>query len=46
MPIRRRAEELRADPGRVKALLDEGGAHCRALASETMRDVRERMGFD
>ena len=46
VPIRRRAEELRADPGRVKALLDEGGAHCRALASETMRDVRERMGFD
>jgi tryptophanyl-tRNA synthetase len=46
VPIRRRAEELRADPGRVSALLEEGGARCRALASRTMHDVRERMGFD
>ena len=46
VPIRRRAEELRSDPGRVSVILKDGGARCRALASETMRDVRERMGFD
>jgi tryptophanyl-tRNA synthetase len=46
VPIRRRAEALRADPARVTTLLDEGGARCRKLASETMGDVRERMGFD
>ena len=46
VPIRRRAEELRSDPKRVATLLNEGGAHCRAIAGQTMRDVRERMGFD
>ena len=46
VPIRRRAAELRSDPGRVSVILKDGGARCRALASETMRDVRERMGFD
>ena len=46
VPIRRRAEELRADHAAVDAALGEGASHCRALASETMRSVRERMGFD
>jgi tryptophanyl-tRNA synthetase len=46
VPIRRRAEELRQDPQRVDAILAEGGARCRTLAAETMRGVRERMGFD
>jgi tryptophanyl-tRNA synthetase len=46
VPIRRRAAELRSEPERVASLLEQGGARCRALASETMRDVREQMGFD
>jgi tryptophanyl-tRNA synthetase len=46
VPIRRRAEELRHDHARIDAALDGGATHCRELASETMRGVRERMGFD
>jgi len=46
VPIRRRAEELREDPRQVDAALAAGGMRCRELASETMRGVRERMGFD
>src|SRR5690242_17983025 len=46
VPIRRRAEELRANRSAVDAALAEGAAHCRSLANETMRGVRERMGFD
>ena len=46
IPIRRRAEELRRDPAHVEAALADGAAQCRKLAGETMRGVRERMGFD
>jgi len=46
VPIRRRAEELRAEPSRVDDALADGAARCRAIARETMCDVRERMGFD
>ena len=46
VPIRRRAAELRADRSQVDAALAKGAARCRKLASETMRGVRERMGFD
>jgi tryptophanyl-tRNA synthetase len=44
-PIRRRAEQLRAEPRLVDAALASGAAHCRRIASETMGVVRERMGF-
>jgi tryptophanyl-tRNA synthetase len=44
-PIRERAERLRAEPGLVEAALASGADHCRRLAGETMRVVRERMGF-
>jgi len=46
VPIRRRAEELRRDPGAVDAVLHAGAERCRALAADTMHGVRERMGFD
>jgi tryptophanyl-tRNA synthetase len=46
VPVRRRAEELRAEPSRVDDALADGAARCRAIARETMCDVRERMGFD
>ena len=46
VPIRRRAEELRANRSAVDVALADGAARCRTLATETMRGVRERMGFD
>jgi tryptophanyl-tRNA synthetase len=46
IPIRRRAEELRRNPGAVDAVLRAGAERCRDLARDTMRGVRERMGFD
>ena len=46
VPIRRRADELRGDPGAVDAVLSAGAERCRELAADTMRGVRERMGFD
>jgi tryptophanyl-tRNA synthetase len=44
-PIRERAADLRAHPGRVEEILRDGAARARALAGETMGVVRERMGF-
>jgi tryptophanyl-tRNA synthetase len=44
--IRRRAEELRAHPERVDDALADGAAQVRRLAKETMREARDRMGFD
>ena len=46
VPIRARAAELRERPSRVREVLAAGAETCRALARETMRGVRERMGFD
>jgi tryptophanyl-tRNA synthetase len=46
VPIRRRAEELHHDRRQIDSALDAGATRCRELASETMRGVRERMGFD
>ena len=44
-PMRARAAEYRARPERVWEILGDGAAHCRAIARETMREVRERMGL-
>ena len=44
-PIRRRAEELRANPTRVSDALAAGAERCRAIASETMGEVKEAMGL-
>jgi tryptophanyl-tRNA synthetase len=44
-PIRERAAALRADPDRVRQLLADGADRARAVAQETMREVRERMGL-
>ena len=46
VPIRRRAAELREQPSLVTQALGDGSATCRTLARETLRGVRERMGFD
>jgi tryptophanyl-tRNA synthetase len=44
-PIRRRAADLSATPGRVEEVLADGASRAGAMARETMRDVRERMGL-
>ena len=44
-PMRERAAEYRAHPERVHEILGDGAARCRAMAEETMREVRERMGL-
>ena len=44
-PIRERAAELRERPELVRDALEQGAARCRALASETMREVKQRMGL-
>jgi tryptophanyl-tRNA synthetase len=45
VPIRRRAAELAAKPALVEEALAAGGDRCRAIARETIDEVRERMGF-
>jgi tryptophanyl-tRNA synthetase len=44
-PIRERAAELNASPGRVREVLADGADRARGIARETMREVRDRMGF-
>ncbi len=44
-PIRRRAEALDAEPHRVLDALATGARTARAIAQETMREVRDRMGL-
>jgi tryptophanyl-tRNA synthetase len=43
-PIRERYEELRPDEAGLQQTLAEGAERARALASETLRDVRQAMG--
>lgn len=45
-PIRRRARDLRNDPGAVRTVLGEGARHARAEAQRTMKHVREAMGLE
>ena len=45
-PIRRHAEELKANPSVVQEALASGAHRCRTIARETMNGVRSRMGFD
>ncbi len=44
-PIRERALELQGHPGRVEEILADGAAAARGIAAETMREVKDRMGF-
>src|SRR5581483_4091605 len=45
VPIRRRAEELAANPRIADEALAAGAVTCRTIARETIDAVRERMGF-
>lgn len=44
-PLRLRHDELRADPAEVAALLRQGADRAREVASQTMQQVRDRMGL-
>ncbi len=44
-PIRERALELQEEPERVDQILGDGASAARRIASETMREVRDRMGL-
>jgi tryptophanyl-tRNA synthetase len=43
-PVRERYQQLRADEHALEATLREGAERARAIAAETLADVRERMG--
>jgi tryptophanyl-tRNA synthetase len=43
-PVRERYAELRADGDAIEAILADGAARARAIAADTLADVRERMG--
>ena len=43
-PVRERYEDLRGDEQRLEAILAEGAEKARAMARETLADVREVMG--
>ena len=43
-PVRERYEELRGDESMLESILQGGAERAQAIASETLADVRERMG--
>ena len=43
-PVRARYEQLRADEEKLESILQSGAAQARAMAAETLADVRARMG--
>jgi tryptophanyl-tRNA synthetase len=43
-PVRERYQELRADEGALEVILADGRDRARAIASQTLSEVRERMG--
>lgn len=45
-PIRQRAEALTADPAAVRTVVAEGAARARAVAEETLADVRRGMALE
>ncbi len=44
-PIRARAVEVAANPERVTEILSDGAEHARAVAHETMVEVKDKMGL-
>ncbi|HKK93956.1 MAG TPA: tryptophan--tRNA ligase [Longimicrobiales bacterium] len=45
-PMRERAAEFTENPSRVREILDAGAERARAIASETVTEVRAHMGLD
>jgi tryptophanyl-tRNA synthetase len=46
VPIQARAQELKANPKQVNDALAKGTEKCAKIAKQTIREVRDRMGFD
>jgi len=44
-PVRERFQELRTDEAALEAMLAHGAEHARAIAADTVAEVRERMGL-
>jgi tryptophanyl-tRNA synthetase len=44
-PIRKRASELKANPEKVRDILDDGAERARVVARDTISGVRKSMGF-
>ncbi|MBT8116554.1 MAG: tryptophan--tRNA ligase [Gammaproteobacteria bacterium] len=44
-PIQERAREFEQDPGRVRAIINEGGEAARTVARATLEEVRAAMGL-
>ena len=44
-PIRERIKELQADENYLKKVMEMGGEKARISASQTLKDVREIIGF-
>ena len=42
--LHERARPYEEDPGQVRAIIDEGWARAEAVASETLREVRQVVG--
>ena len=45
-PIQERAREFEEDPGRVRAIVNDGGEAARDVARATLEEVREAMGLN
>jgi tryptophanyl-tRNA synthetase len=43
--VRERYAELRADPARLAAILEQGAAKAQAIARENLALAKDRMGF-
>jgi len=44
-PIRERIKELQADENYLKKVMEMGGEKARSSSSQTLKDVREIIGF-
>ena len=44
-PVRERYQELRGDPARLEAILEQGATKAQAIARENLALAKERMGF-
>jgi tryptophanyl-tRNA synthetase len=45
LPIQERRRELEASPEKVDAIIKDGGEKARAIANETIKEVRQKMGL-
>jgi tryptophanyl-tRNA synthetase len=45
-PLREKYYTLRSQPADVRALLDANASHCRAVAADTIREAKEKMGLN